>query len=129
MAPGLAAQRPAELCLLELRPVFDRRAADEASVGEALNREDPVAAPLPFVGVVTQALLGGGPVEGWFNTRIYLETKDEKLAQGWTTFVMDTNGNGRRDAYVEPDQPVDPTKDKRVVTAFYGVEPAPDGSV
>jgi len=72
---------------------------------------------------------GGGPVEGWFNTRIYLETKDEKLAQGWTTFVMDTNGNGRRDAYVEPDQPVDPTKDKRVTTAFYGVEPAPDGSV
>jgi hypothetical protein len=72
---------------------------------------------------------GGGPVEGWFNTRIYLETKDEKLAQGWTAFVMDTNGNGRRDAYVEPDQPVDPTKDKRVTTAFYGVEPAPDGSV
>ena len=26
---------------------------------------------------------------------------------------MDTNGNGKRDAYVEPDQPVDPTKDKR----------------
>src|SRR4029453_17951281 len=44
-------------------------------------------------------------------------------------FVMDTNGNGKRDAYVEPDQPVDPTKDKRVVTAFYGVEPSPDGSV
>ena len=53
---------------------------------------------------------GGGPVEGWFNTRIYLETKDEKLAQGWTVFVMDTNGNGKRDAYVEPDQPIDPAK-------------------
>ena len=72
---------------------------------------------------------GGGPVEGWFNTRIYLETKDEKLAQGWTVFVLDTNGNGKRDAYVEPDQPIDPTKDKRVNTPFYGVAPSPDGSV
>jgi hypothetical protein len=73
---------------------------------------------------------GGGPVEGWFNTRIYLETKDEKLAQGWTPFVLDTNGNGKRDAYVEPDQPLDPAKDKRVNAPFYGVAPSPvDGSV
>ena len=42
---------------------------------------------------------------------------------------MDTNGNGKRDAYVEPDQPVDPTKDKRFGAAFYSVAPAPDGSV
>jgi hypothetical protein len=41
--------------------------------------------------------------------------------------VLDTNGNGKRDAYVEPDQPVDPTKDKRVVTGFYGVAPEPNG--
>jgi hypothetical protein len=72
---------------------------------------------------------GGGPVEGWFNTRLYLDTKDEQVAQGWTVFVMDTNGNGKRDDYVEPDAPVDPKKDKRVVTSFYGVEPGPDGSV
>jgi len=72
---------------------------------------------------------GGGPVEGWFNTRLYLDTKDEQIAQGWTVFVMDTNGNGKRDAYVEPDQPVDPKKDKRVNVPFYGVEPSPDGSV
>src|SRR4030095_987717 len=45
---------------------------------------------------------GGGPVEGWFNTRIYLETGDEQKAQGWTAFVLDTNGNGKRDAYTEP---------------------------
>ena len=32
---------------------------------------------------------GGGPVEGWFNTRIYLETGDEQKAQGWTAFVLD----------------------------------------
>jgi hypothetical protein len=73
---------------------------------------------------------GGGQVEGWFNTRIYNETKDEQKAQGWTAFVLDTNGNGKRDAYVEPDQPVDPTKDKRIIAGFYGVAPSPaDGSI
>jgi hypothetical protein len=73
---------------------------------------------------------GGGQVEGWFNTRIYNETKDEQKAQGWTAFVLDTNGNGKRDAYVEPDQPVDPTKDKRINAPFYGVAPSPaDGSI
>jgi hypothetical protein len=73
---------------------------------------------------------GGGPVEGWFNTKVYQETKDEAKAQGWTAFVLDTNGNGKRDAYVEPDQPLDPTKDKRIDSPFYGVAPSPvDGSV
>ena len=72
---------------------------------------------------------GAGPVEGWFDTRIYDKTGDEKLAQGWTVLVLDTNGNGRRDAYVEADQPVDPTKDKRIIAPFYGVAPASDGSV
>jgi hypothetical protein len=71
---------------------------------------------------------GGGPVEGWFDTRVFDKTGDEKQAQNWTAFVLDTNGNGRRDEYVEPDQPVDPTKDKRVVTAFYGVAPEPKGN-
>ena len=73
---------------------------------------------------------GGGPVEGWFNTRIYLETGDEQKAQGWTPFIVDHNGNGKRDAYTEPNEPADPTKDRRVNTPFYGVAPSPvDGSV
>jgi hypothetical protein len=73
---------------------------------------------------------GGGPVEGWFNTRIYDETKDEKKAQGWTVFVLDTNGNGKRDEYVEPDAPIDPAKDKRINAPFYGVAPSPiDNSI
>jgi len=73
---------------------------------------------------------GSGIVEGWFNTRIYQETKDEAKAQGWTVFVLDTNGNGKRDAYVEPDQPADPTKDRRINAPFYGVAPSPvDGSI
>jgi hypothetical protein len=73
---------------------------------------------------------GGGPVEGWFDTNIYDKTHDEQKAQGWTVFVLDTNGNGKRDAYVEPDQPIDPAKDKRINAPFYGVAPSPvDGSI
>jgi hypothetical protein len=68
---------------------------------------------------------GSGPVEGWFDTRIYDKTGDEAKAQGWTAFVLDTNGNGKRDAYVEPDQPIDPAKDKRINAPFYGVAPSP----
>jgi hypothetical protein len=72
---------------------------------------------------------GGGPVVGWLNTKMFLETGDEEKAQGWTPLILDTDGNGKRDAYVEPDQPVDPTKDKRVDAGLYAVAPAPDGSV
>lgn len=72
---------------------------------------------------------GGGQVVGWLNTKLFEETGDEAKAQGWTALVMDTNGNGRRDEYVEPNEPVDPTKDKRYGAAFYSVTPTPDGSV
>ena len=72
---------------------------------------------------------GGGQVVGWLNTRLFEETGDEEAAQGWTALIMDTNGNGRRDDHVEPDEPVDPTRDKRFGGAFYAVAPAPDGSI
>src|SRR6266545_6161225 len=73
---------------------------------------------------------GGGPVVGWLNTRMFDQTHDEAKSQGWTALILDTNGNGRRDAYVEPNQPVDPTKDKRIVAAFYGIAVSPvDGTV
>jgi hypothetical protein len=73
---------------------------------------------------------GGGQVEGWFDTKIYDKTHDEKAAQGWTAIVLDTNGNGKRDDYVEPDQALDPKKDKRINAGFYGVAPSPvDNSV
>jgi hypothetical protein len=72
---------------------------------------------------------GGGQVVGWLNTKMLEETGDEVKSQGWTALVMDTNGNGKRDEYVEPNQPVDPAKDKRFGGAFYSVAPAPDGSV
>jgi hypothetical protein len=72
---------------------------------------------------------GGGQVVGWLNRKMFEETGDEEKSQGWTALIIDTNGNGKRDAYVEPNQPVDPTKDKRYGAAFYSVAPAPDGSV
>ncbi len=72
---------------------------------------------------------GGGQVVGWLNRKMFDETGDEEKSQGWTALIMDTNGNGKRDPYVEPDVPVDPAKDKRFGAAFYSVAPAPDGSV
>ena len=72
---------------------------------------------------------GGGPVVGWLNTKLFDETGDEEKSQGWTALILDTNGNGKRDAYVEPDQPVDPAKDKRISNGLYAVAPAPDGSI
>jgi hypothetical protein len=73
---------------------------------------------------------GGGQVVGWLDMKIYDETGDAAKAQGWTPMILDTNGNGKRDAYVEPNQPVDPAKDKRISAGFYAVMPSPaDGSV
>ena len=73
---------------------------------------------------------GGGPVVGWLNTKMFDQTGDAAKSQGWTALVLDTNGNGKRDAYIEPDQPPDPTKDTRINSPFYAVMPSPvDGSI
>ena len=73
---------------------------------------------------------GGTGVVGWFNTKMFEETGDAQKSQGWTALVLDTNGNGKRDDYVEPNQPVDPTKDKRIAQVFYAVMVSPaDGTV
>lgn len=72
---------------------------------------------------------GGGSVVGWLDVNKFDETGDEEASQGWTPLILDTNGNGTRDEYVEPDQPVDPSLDKRIGSGLYAVAPAPDGSV
>jgi hypothetical protein len=72
---------------------------------------------------------GGGPVIGWLNTRMFEKTGDEAASQGWTPLIVDTNGNGRRDAWVETNAPADPAKDRRIGESFYAVSPAPDGSI
>jgi hypothetical protein len=132
-------------------PPFCKEGSDHPSAkltpvnraGRHLGRYDPATGKLILIGTCfsTHHLMfaedanrtlwtsGGGPVVGWLNTRLYDETGDEARAQGWTALILDTNGNGKRDAYVEPDQPVDPAKDKRVAAGLYGVAPAPDGSV
>jgi hypothetical protein len=70
------------------------------------------------------------PVVGWLDRKMFEETSDEQKSQGWSPFILDTNGNGKRDDYVEPGQPVDPTKDKRVVAGLYSVAVSPvDGTI
>ena len=70
------------------------------------------------------------PVIGWLNTKMFEETGDEQKSQGWTPFILDTAGSGKRTDYVEPGQPVNPTKDKRVVVGLYSVSVNPvDGTI
>jgi len=67
---------------------------------------------------------------GWINRKLFEETGDEVRSQGWSPFVLDTNGNGKRDAYVEPNQPADASKDTRVAANLYSVGYNPkDGSI
>jgi hypothetical protein len=56
---------------------------------------------------------GGGPGARWVNTKQVLQTGDAAKSQGWTAFVLDTNGNGKRDDYVGPNDPSIRRKDKR----------------
>ena len=75
---------------------------------------------------------GSGQVVGWLNTKKFDETGDAAAVQGWTAFVLDTNGNGKRDQYTEPGQPMDPAKDMRITggSGPYAVMPSPvDGSI
>ena len=73
---------------------------------------------------------GGAQVLGWLNRYVYERTGDEAKAQGWTPFVLDTSGDGKRGAYVEPQEPVDPKKDKRIAVNIYSVAVSPlDGTV
>jgi hypothetical protein len=59
------------------------------------------------------------PVLGWLDRKVFEETGDEQKAQGWTPFILDSNGNGKRDE-----------SDERVVTGLYSVAVNPkDGSV
>jgi cytochrome c5 len=61
----------------------------------------------------------GAGVVGWLNTKKFEETGDEAAAQGWTAFVLDSNGNGRRD-----------DADQRLTIGLYSVAVNPqDGSV
>ncbi|MCI3953423.1 MAG: hypothetical protein K0R53_2923 [Burkholderiales bacterium] len=72
----------------------------------------------------------GAGVIGWINRSAFEKSGDEAQSQGWTPFIIDTNGNGRRDAYVEAKQPPDAAKDTRVHLGLYSVAVSPvDASV
>ena len=114
-----------------------------ANAGRHLQMYDPATKKLTHIGTCfgTHHLMfaedanhtlwtsGGGQVVGWLNTKMFEETQDEMKSQGWTALIRDANGNGTRDAYTEPDQPADATKDQRINGALYAVAPAPDGSI
>ncbi len=75
---------------------------------------------------------GTGPVAGWVNTKVFDETGDAEKAQGWAPWVLDTNGNGKLDDFVQPGQPADAAKDTRITggSGPYSVMPNPkDGSI
>ena len=73
---------------------------------------------------------GGNDVVGWLDTKKYDETGDSMAAVGWAPLILDTNGNGKRDDWVEPGEPMDPNLDTRLSASFYSIMPNPaDGSV
>ncbi len=73
---------------------------------------------------------GGNGVVGWLDTNQFYETGDAEASQGWAPLILDTNGNGRRDDYVEPGEPLDPERDMRISSSFYAIMPNPaDGTV
>ena len=84
-------------------------------------------------------LSGSTEAIGWLNTRLYDETGDERMAQGWCPTVIDTNGDGTitkpwNEPTADGDVEIDPTLDTRIgsLDRFrrgYGVIPHPDGSV
>ena len=134
-------------------PAFCRAGSDQPSAkltplessGRQVSVYDPTTGEVQFVDTCfsthhlrfaedddnTLWTSGGGPVVGWVDTRKFLETGDSAASQGWTALILDTNGNGRRDEnYVGPNEPVDPSRDKRIIASFYAVMPSPvDGSV
>lgn len=73
---------------------------------------------------------GDRQVVGWLDTKMFDETGDAAASQGWAPLVIDTNGNGKLDRWVEPNEPVNPELDKRMSLGYYAVMPNPvDGSV
>ena len=71
----------------------------------------------------TSAGVVGPGVIGWLDVKKFEQTKDERGSQGWTPFILDTNGDGKRGEYVAHDKPLDPQKDKQVMLNPYAIAP------
>ena len=80
---------------------------------------------------------GGGQVIGWIDTKLYDETGDEQLSQGWCPTVLDTSGDGKISSpWNEPDrrgdyENLDTSLDTRIVVGSYGIigDPTDDKAV
>jgi len=72
---------------------------------------------------------GDARVIGWLDVPKFDRTGDAAASQGWTPLIVDTNGNGRRDAFTEAGKPQDPARDTRVLAPIYAIMTAPDGAV
>lgn len=68
-------------------------------------------------------------VVGWLDVKKFDATGDAMKSQGWTPVVVNTSGTGKREAFVDPDKPIEPGKDKWVKAGFYGVMPSVKGDV
>ena len=61
-----------------------------------------------------------GNVVGWIKTKVWDDTQDIERSQGWCPAVVDTNGDGQITVWTEPNEPFDPTKDRRFNISPYG---------
>ncbi len=68
-------------------------------------------------------------VVGWLDVKKFEATGDAMKSQGWTPTVVNVSGTGKREAFVGPDKPIEPGKDKWVKAAFYGIMPSVKGDV
>ena len=71
-----------------------------------------------------------GPVFGWVNTRIWDQTHDEELSQGWCPQIIDTNGDGviTRPWNAWDADEKDPNLDTEIRNNMYTVIPDPNNS-
>jgi len=66
----------------------------------------------------------------WIDTNTWNRTKNAEASQGWCPAVLDTNGDGRITEWTEPNQPIDPAKDRRIQFGCYSIAVNPkDGSL
>src|SRR5258707_14663140 len=83
----------------DLRALVDEFGVAPEHVAAARIADKPAALDLRSHALWTS---GGGPVVGWLDTKVFDETGDAAKAQGWTALLLDTDGNGKRAAYVRP---------------------------
>ena len=79
---------------------------------------------------VDQQPAAASGVVGWLNTKMYDQTRRREKSQGWTP--LDPRHQRQRQArrLRRADQPLDPTKDKRIKAASMALSPSPvDGSI